>query len=611
MPDMTSSATNTGASSPTAEPAAVGVGELLVPVRGKLVASCALVAVSSIVGLVPLLAIVELGRTLVDTDGVDTGRLWTIATVAAVALVIRLACYMGALGITHFADNDLQLSVRQRLAEHLGAVPLGWFDERDAGEIKKLVVDDVQAMHQLVGHTFVDITGAVVMPVAAMAYLFTVDWQLSLIVIIPFAIGVGLYAKQFGGYGDKMAKYNEALEDVNVGAVEFVQGIAVVKTFGQAGRAHRRFLDAAFRLVDFFWDWVKGLLRISSAAEVVLSPLMTLVVIASAGAWFVDTGRIAPVDLIAFFVIGLALTTPILTLGFAMHEVEQAQKAAQRVAAVLATPVLHEPDSPQSPADGSIRLDGVHYSYDGERDVLRGIDLDIEPGTLTALVGPSGSGKSTLAKLLCRFWDPTQGAVHLGGVDLRNIARDDLYRRVGFVFQDVQLLRASIADNIALGAPEATRSDVERVARLAQIHDRIVELPDGYDSVVGDTALLSGGERQRLSIARALLADPPILVLDEATSFADPESEASIQDALSHLAAGRTMIVIAHRLSTIVDADQIVVLRDGEIIERGTHDELLALDPRSDDAGEYRRQWDADQRTEATTGAPTGQEVSA
>ncbi|MEM9747167.1 MAG: ABC transporter ATP-binding protein [Actinomycetota bacterium] len=587
-------------------PPSIGLGELIRPIRTKLILACLMQAVASIVGLVPLIAIAELARELFAEGGADDGRLWTIAIVAAVAFVVRLAFYLGALSITHYADNDLQLEIRRQLADHMGSVPLGWFDDHDSGEIKKLVVDDVGAMHPLVAHALTDITSAIVTPVAAMIYLFVVDWQLALIVLIPFVIGIFLYGKQFSGYGENMAKYNEALEEVNVGAVEFVQGISVVKTFGQAGRAHRRFIDAAFRLVDYFWDWVSGLLRVSSAAEVALSPLTTLAVIAGTGSWFVSNDWISATDLVVFFVLGLALTAPILTLGYAMDEVQQASRAAGRIGTVLAEPVLSEPSDPAIPADNSISLEGVGFSYDGERDVLRGIDLRIEPGTLTALVGPSGSGKSTLAKLLCRFWDPTAGSVRLGDVELAGIARDELYRRIGFVFQEVQLLRASVADNIALGRPDASRAEIEQVARLAQIHDRIQELPHGYDSIVGEEALLSGGEAQRVSIARALLADPPILVFDEATSFADPESEAAIQDALSNLTIGRTLIVIAHRLSTIVDADRIVVLRDGQIVETGTHDELVDL------GGEYSRQWSADQRaSRARDALVEGSEVPA
>ncbi|MEM9711205.1 MAG: ABC transporter ATP-binding protein [Actinomycetota bacterium] len=572
-----------------------GLGDVLRPVRGKLVLACVLQAGAAIAGLVPFVAIAELARELFSDDP-DDGRLWGIAAVAVLGLVIRLVLMLGAASITHFADVELSLDLRRQMAERLGEVPLGWYDDRDGGEVKKAVVDDVASMHHLVGHTFTDLTNAVVTPIAAMVLLFLTDWQLSLIVLVPFLLGVAGFSRQMSGYGDKMAKYNGALEEVNTGAVEFVQGISVIKTFGQAGRAHRRFLDAANRLVDYFWDWVSGLLRISSITEVVLSPLATLALISGAGTWFVSTGRIEAVDLVLFFVLGLALTAPILTLGMAANDLQTASQAAQRVATLLRLPTLPRSEDPRRPDGNDVVFEQVSFSYDGERQVLHGVDLHLEPGTITALVGPSGSGKTTLAKLLCRFWDPTAGAVRLGGVDLRDVAPEELYRRVGFVFQEVQLLRTTLLENIRLGRPQADVEDVEAAARSAQIHDRILELPRGYGSVVGEDATLSGGEAQRVSIARALLADAPVLVLDEATAFADPESEAAIQDALSELAAGRTLLVIAHRLSTIVAADQIAVVDDGRIIELGTHEELLVADH------VYRRLWDADRRVTVSSG---------
>lgn len=590
----------------TEPPAAdtVGLGDLLRPVRSKLILAAIIQAIGAVVVLVPFVLVAELGRELLSGDPAD-GRLWNLAIIAAVALVARLVCLLGASAITHFADNDLQLDLRRRIAERLGRAPLGWFDDRDGGEVKKVVVDDVHAMHQLVGHTITDIVAAIVTPVAAMIYLFTIDWRLALAVLLPFVVGAAMMSRMYAGYGDKMTKYNDALADVNVGAVEFVQGIAVVKTFGQAGRAHRRFLDAADALVDYFWEWVRGLIRGSSVAEVLLSPLATLTVIAGVGTALVADGSLEPVDTLPFFLVGLALTAPMLTLGVAMDTVQRSSDAAGRVAAFLEIPQLPMPEGGVEPVDGTIRFEDVAFSYDGERRVLDGVDLTFAPGTLTALVGPSGSGKSTIGRLICRFWDPAAGRVTLGGVDLRHLDADVLYEHVGFVFQDVQLLRASVADNIRLARPDATMADVERAARAAQIHERILELPNGYDTVVGVDAVFSGGEAQRVSIARAIITDAPLLVLDEATSFADPDSEAAIQDALAELIRDRTVIVIAHRLSTIVGADRIVVLDAGRVAEQGTHDELLALD------GHYAAQWRADQRARAVLDADDAMPVAA
>ena len=578
------------------KPGASPIGRLLAPVRGTLILACVLQAVSAAAGVVPFIAVAELGGVLLAPGPVDAGRAWVIAGIGAGALVVRLVFLMAAGGLTHLADVDFQLDLRRRMARRLGRVPLGWFTERNAGQVKKALQDDVHALHHLVGHAYTNLVSAVVTPIVALAYLLWVDWRLTAVTAAPLVLGMLLLRSlQMRGYGQKMAAYNTALGAVNAASVEFVQGIAVVKTFGQARRAYGRFLEETQRFVGFFWQWVRDLLRLSAATEVVLSPLFSLVAVLAAGTWFVAEGWIAPADVLPFAVLGLAFTAPFLTLGYAQNEVMLAKQAAERVVALLDTPELAERPAGRMPETARVVYQSVRFSYDGRTDVLADIDLVLEPGTLTALVGPSGSGKSTVAKLLPRFWDPTEGRIILGGVPIVELPTTVLYRQIGFVFQDVQLLRASIRDNIALGRPDASTEDVVGAAKAAQIHDRIRALPRGYDSVAGEDARLSGGEAQRVSIARAILADAPILVLDEATAFADPESEAAIQDALSRLAAGRTLLVIAHRLHTIVNADQICVLDQGRIVERGRHPDVLAQ------GGLYSRMWTAAERARQTS----------
>ncbi|MEM7057639.1 MAG: ABC transporter ATP-binding protein [Pseudomonadota bacterium] len=563
----------------------VKLGDLLAPIKPRLILGCSFQAVAAAAGIVPFIAVAELGRAFFRGTPPDPANIWWIAGIAIAALMLRLICQVAALALTHLADLDLQLNLRRQMAAHLMRVPLGWFDARSAGQVKKALQDDIVAMHHLVGHAFTDTVSAAIAPVVALGYLIWLDWRLALIAIIPMFLGATMYALQFARFGNQVDAYNRSLNRVNEAAVEYVQGIAVIKTFGGTKRAFDRFTERAERFSEDFWDMVRGMLLLAVAADLVLSPIFAIAFVLIA-AMLVGLG---PAETLAIVVLAPGMTAPLLNIAFAQNEFMLARNAARRIGGLLATPPLPDTADPKSPDGHRVSYNGVAFSYDGQTNALQDINLVMEPGKVTALVGPSGSGKSTLACLLPRFWDVSKGEICIGGVSVRDMVPGDLYSKVGYVFQNVQLLRTSIAENISLGRPDATHAEIVSAAQAAGIHNRIENLPRGYESVAGIDAHLSGGEAQRVTIARALMADAPIVVLDEATAFADPDSEAEIQSAVSQLIVGRTLLVIAHRLHTITGADQICVLDGGRIVERGRHEELLIKN------GLYARMWHAHQ----------------
>lgn len=572
------------------------------PVRRSLAGIIALSVIGAISGVIPFIAIVELARTLLPAlagGEVDAGRMWTIVVVAVAALFVSFGAAFLSGMVSHLADAELQHSLRTRIVRHLQRLPLGWFDRRSSGTVRKLVENDVVALHQLIAHAIHDVVTAITVPVVSLAYLFVVQWQLALAALVPLVATAILYPLLMRGGAEKYRQYDESTAALSDATVEFVHGIAVVKLFGQLGRSHRRYRDETAQYVRFVAQWTRETAAMFTVIEIITSPVVVLVWLLAVGVWLVGAGAAAPIDVLPGLLLGLGLTSPLMRLGASAQFLRNATKAQQSLAEFFALPVVPRTAKPRSPQGHDVAYIDVGFAYDGEHRVLHDIAAACAPGTVTALVGASGSGKSTLAKLVPRFYDAQQGAVAIGGADVRDIDAAELYRSVGFVFQDVQLLRASLRDNIRLTRPDATDRDVEAAARAAQIHDRILRFPRGYDSVVGEDANLSGGEAQRVTIARALLADTPVLVLDEATAFADPDSEAAIQKALSTLAADRTVLVIAHRLHTITGADQILVLAGGRIVERGTHPELVAA------GGRYARMW-ADYRANHARSLPEG-----
>ncbi|MEU9608285.1 ABC transporter ATP-binding protein [Streptomyces sp. NPDC048057] len=582
---------------PDPTPAPTTLGALLRPVLGRLVLTALCSAVAAVASVVPLVCLVELARILLPGltgDPIDEGEAWTAVAVAAAALALRLVLLLCASTVSHLADVRLGSLLRRRVVGHLGRVPLGWFTQRNSGLVKKAVQDDVGALHHLVAHSVTELTTALVVPAVIVGYLLLSDPLMTVITLVPVAAGMLGLKIATRGTTQKLIEYAGSQARLGSVAVQFADGITEVKTFGTLGRAHDAYREAAEDFDDRHRDWMRSSSAGATFMELALSPMTLLLTTVVAGGALVHSGYLdGPLELLPFVVLGLAIPAPVLAVGFNYHALLAARGAADRVREILAESVLPTPAEPASApdADAALRLESVDFDY-GDHAALRGIDLTLRPGTMTALVGSSGSGKSTLAKLAARFHDPSAGRITLGGTDLRSLSFEDLYAHIGFVFQDTTPLRVSVRDNIRLARPGADDTEVLRAASAARLTEVIERLPRGLDSVIGDDAVLSGGECQRIAIARAILADRPLLVLDEATSAVDPDSEAAIQQALSALSAGRTLLVIAHRLHTVRGADTIAVLDGGRIVEQGTHEELLASGAR------YSALWAAHQGDE-------------
>ncbi|GAC70656.1 ABC transporter ATP-binding protein [Gordonia soli] len=573
----------------------VAAKELLEPVAPSISRAAILVAISGVAAVVPFILIVEVCRELLR-DPVDTGVITTLLIAAFVVLAFRGLLQVVGLVWTHRIDAGFQLSLRRRLAAKAGRLPLGWFTDRSSADVKRLLSDDVEALHYLIAHVRLEVVNATVTPLVILVYLFVADWRLALVTLIPLvAYGFALSAMMSPANTLLLGEFTRGQQGVERTAVEFVDGISVVRVFGRTRKAYGAYAGAVNRYADALAAWKLPMTKLQSAADILLAPVFLTLVVTAAAVGMAALDWIDPVDLVPFLLVGVGLGASVVGLGYGFQSLREGAAAARRIRELETTPEL--PDAVAATADvsrddkpaGRVRFEGVAFGYDPKRTVVSGVDVELEPGTVTALVGPSGSGKTTLARLLARFHDVTDGAITIDGHDIRSMSLRDLYQTVGFVFQDVQLIRGTVADNLRLARPDATVADLEHAIRVAQIHDRIAELPRGLDSEIGVDVTFSGGEAQRLSIARTLLADSRVLVLDEATAFADPESEAAVQDALASVIADRTVLVIAHRLHTITEVDQILVLSDGAIVERGTHDQLVAGD------GLYRRLWQSNE----------------
>ena len=537
-----------------------------------------LVLLSGILAVAPYLALVQLGDILLEAHRAgaapDPQRVRTVVMMLISAYSTRLLLYMVALIITHMADLSLRDQMRRDIVQRISRAPLAWFTTSTSGRIRKAVQDDTTIVHTVIAHGPVEQLNAVVTPLALVACAFWIDWHLALLALSTLLLYVLTYSFSMRGMNEKTVEMDRKLAAVSSTMVEFVSGIGVVKAFGRVGRAHAAYLNAADDFSAFYRAWAMPLVTMTCLSFTWVSVPVLLLVNLGGGALLINAGLVTLPEVLATTLIALVLPGALLTVASISWSYQMAGAAALRLCEVIDTPVLPTAEESRRPERARVEIDRVSFSY-GDTLAVDEASLTLEPGTVTALLGPSGSGKSTLATLIARFADPDSGAVRIGGVDLRDMDEETLYSTVSFVLQDAQLLGATVRENIALGRPDADLEQVRDAARVAHIDEEIMALPDGYDTVLGRDTALSGGQEQRIAIARAVLLDTPVLLLDEATAMADPESEAEIQEALSALVAGRTVLVIAHRPAAVRGAHRIAVMERGRVVAAGSHEELL------------------------------------
>ena len=563
------------------------VWDLVRSARGSMYLGFTLAALGAVFKVVPYIAIVEITRSLLAGNP-DSAHLWGWVIAAVVCMVVHSLSYTYALGNNHTAEARLRHELRQRLIGKLGVVNLGWFSARSSGRIRQAVSNDTADIHSLVAHLAGDFANSLISLLVSLGYLFWLDWRFAgLLIGCYLLLSVVVYATGMTGIRKVFDDYAEAERQLSDRTVELVDGIKEVKNFGMTAEVFGRFDEAQKRFSKVSLVWMQkqsiGLSLIAS----LLRPGPVFAATMGLGLVFTLQGWLSPVTVVAFALVWVGLPEGLLTLMEMSQNLYAAKQAANSTLHILQAPELSEPNAEIAPEEEApaVEFRDVSFSYDPGEPVIQELSLKCPPGTVTALVGPSGGGKSTLARLIARFWDVDSGTVLVNGRDVRDQPSRELLSSMSLVFQDVMLSTDTVRANIALGNADATEHEIEEAARAACIHDRIMQLPDGYDTIIGEGAHLSGGEAQRLTIARAFLAASPILILDEATAQADSHSERLIQQAISNLAQKRTVIVIAHRLSTIQGVDQIAVIDAGRLVELGTHDDLLTQD------GPYARLW--------------------
>ena len=552
-------------------------------------ASWILSAISALIALVPYYFIWQVMREVLEVapDFSRAQNLTYNGWMAVMFAVIAVLVYIAGLMCSHLGAFRIATNLRLQSMNHIVKLPLGFAEHFGSGKLRKIVNESSAATETYLAHQLPDRANALATPCGLLVLLFVFDWRLGLLSLTPVLLGFLIMMAMTGKeMQQKMKEYQNALDDMSNEAVEYVRGIPVVKTFGQTIFSFKKFKDS----IDRYKVWVIAYTKqLRTPMMFYTAAINGVFVFLIAGALLFTQDQVTTeflLNLVFYIIITPIISVTLTRIMFQSENAMIVDDALQRIDSVLNLEPLKETAHPIHPKDGSVELEQVHFSYDGEKDVLNGISISIPAGQTVAFVGPSGGGKTTLANLISRFFDPQSGTVRVGGVDVRDIPKEELMNTVSFVFQNSRLIKASVFENVRLGKPEATREEVMAALKNAQCDDILEKLPDGMDTVIGTKGVyLSGGEQQRIAIARVMLKNTPIIILDEATAFADPDNETRVQAAFSKLSQGKTVIMIAHRLSTVAGADRIYVVKGGQIAESGSSRELMER------GGLFARMW--------------------
>lgn len=540
--------------------------------NSKMRISILLAVLGEMFGIVPFLMVALLADELYRST-TTIQRVLFFSGIAAICQLIKMLLTWRSSLMSHKISFTILKNIREAITDRMAKVPMGVMLETPTGTFKNLIVDNVAKLEDSMAHFMPELPSNIAAPLCSILLIFILDWRMGLASLITIPLGILFFAAMMRGYGPRMENYMRSANDMNSSLVEYVSGIQVIKAFNRSASSYGKYSKSVNYFHDSTMEWWSQCWFWNAAARAVLPS--TLLGTLPVGAWLYMEGTLSlPVFLISL-VVPLGFVAPLMKVSEAMEQVSMIKGNLEQVTAFLKTPELVRPSEPVSLGERTYQFEDVHFGYK-ETEILHGISFQTKPGTMTAIVGPSGSGKSTIAKLMAGFWDVTSGSVRFGGQDIRQIPFEQLMGEISYVAQDNFLFDKSIRENIRMGNPSATNAEVEAAAKAANCHDFIMQLEQGYDTLAGDAGdRLSGGERQRITIARAMLKPSSVVILDEATAYADPENEALIQQAICKLVAGKTLIVVAHRLNTIRNADQILVVANGNIAGRGTQEELL------------------------------------